>query len=67
MIVNGEKFNLSSIEKPYVLDKLILHFALSPQRVAIELNGELIQRSAYSKTSIGENDTVEIIHYVGGG
>ena len=67
MIVNGEKFELSALGSPSTLVNLIGYFKLSPQRVAVELNGDLIPRSVYDNTRLSESDIVEIIHYVGGG
>ncbi len=67
MTVNGEKFDFSAIrEEPFVA-ALVRSLGLSPERVAVELNGELIRRSAYTATALTESDQLEIIHYVGGG
>ena len=46
---------------------LVRQLGLSPERVAVELNGELLRRTAYAATKLTDNDTLEIIHYVGGG
>ncbi|HRP68852.1 MAG TPA: sulfur carrier protein ThiS [Turneriella sp.] len=67
MIVNGESLSLASVAKPHTLASLITHFSLAPQRVAVELNGALVPRNAYTTTTLNDNDTVELIHYVGGG
>ena len=66
MTVNGEKFDLNT-SAASTLAGLIAHFKLSPQRVAVELNGDLVPRGAYNDTRVAETDVVEIIHYVGGG
>lgn len=67
MMVNGEQFDYSRLAPDYDLLALLRHFALSPQRVAIELNGELLSRSQYAGQKLSETDQLEIIHYVGGG
>ena len=67
MTVNGEKFDFSAIAPDPVVAALIRHLGLAPERVAIELNGELLRRAAYSETALKENDSLEVIHYVGGG
>ncbi len=67
MTVNGEKFDLESLGNPSTLVNLIGYFKLSPQRVAVELNGDLIPRGVYDNTRLSQSDIVEIIHYVGGG
>jgi sulfur carrier protein len=67
MTVNGEKFDLETLGSPSTLVQLIGYFKLSPQRVAVELNGDLIPRGVYDNTRLSDADIVEIIHYVGGG
>lgn len=67
MTVNGEKFELSALGSASTLVALIGYYKLSPQRVAVELNGDLVPRTVYDQTRLAEGDTVEIIHYVGGG
>lgn len=66
MMVNGEKFDLATLEEAS-LPVLIRHLQLSPERVAVELNGDIIPRQAYPQTRLSTSDIVEIIHYVGGG
>jgi thiamine biosynthesis protein ThiS len=68
MMINGEKFDVNTLAaQDRTLVQLIRHLKLVPERVAIELNGNLVQRTLYDATSLSENDNVEIIHYVGGG
>lgn len=67
MMVNGEKYDLQALAPEFTLVALISKFGLSPQRVAVELNGELVPRGRYAEYRLGDNDQVEIIHYVGGG
>jgi thiamine biosynthesis protein ThiS len=35
--------------------------------VVVELNGQIIARSAFSTTAISAGDRIEIVHFVGGG
>lgn len=67
MTVNGEKFDFSAIAHEPVVAALIRHLGLSPERVAVELNGELLRRTSYATTALTERDSLEVIHYVGGG
>lgn len=67
MMVNGNTFDFSLIQARPLVTTLIEKLNLAPDRVAIELNGELLKRSAYSQATLSEKDQVEIIHYVGGG
>lgn len=67
MMVNGEMISLQAIGGDASLSALLGHMKLSPSRIAVELNGELIDRTAFATTQLNENDVLELIHYVGGG
>ena len=49
------------------LAALLDHLALPSQRVAVELNREVIRRSDWTNRKISEADKIEIVHFVGGG
>jgi sulfur carrier protein len=36
-------------------------------RVAVELNREIVPRAEWSKAALREGDKLEIVHFVGGG
>ncbi len=38
-----------------------------PERVAVEINGELVTRKRFEATMLNEGDTIEIVTFVGGG
>jgi sulfur carrier protein len=46
-----------------LLDELELH----PGMVVVELNREILERGAYGDVPVQEGDTVELVHFVGGG
>ncbi|MCE9524332.1 MAG: sulfur carrier protein ThiS [Alphaproteobacteria bacterium] len=64
LTVNGESHTLPG---PISLLGLIEHFGLEPRKVAIERNLEIVPRSVYADTQLGEGDRLEIVHFVGGG
>ncbi|MDO8289399.1 MAG: sulfur carrier protein ThiS [Parvibaculum sp.] len=64
LTVNGESHTLPA---PISLLGLIEHFGLEPRKVAIERNLEIVPRSVYAETQLGEGDRLEIVHFVGGG
>ncbi len=66
MIVNGLDFDLQTLKKPD-LTELLRHYDLNESRVAVEINGVILKKSDYPGTKLNENDTIEIIHFVGGG
>ena len=49
------------------LSQLIDHLRLSGRRVAVEVNGEIVPRSAYAARPLKENDVLEIVQAIGGG
>ena len=62
--VNGER---REVVEALSLSNLIDQLELSPQRIAIELNKEVVRRSNWNSIVLRENDRVEIVHFVGGG
>ena len=40
---------------------------LAERRVAVEVNGEIVPRSAHAVHALHEGDRVEIVHALGGG
>ncbi|MBX3267155.1 MAG: sulfur carrier protein ThiS [Acidobacteria bacterium] len=64
IILNGEK---KEIESEVTLDRLLDLFSLPKQRVAVELNKEVISRKDWEKTTVSSEDRIEVVHFVGGG
>jgi thiamine biosynthesis protein ThiS len=46
---------------------LIEQLALTPERVAVELNRDVVRRADWPDTRLADGDRVEIVHFVGGG
>lgn len=63
IILNGERCFVESQD----LQALLGELRLGGKRVAIELNLEIISRSAYPATRLREGDRVEIVQAIGGG
>ena len=61
--VNGETVATSPMS---VLDYLAT-LSIDPQRVAVELNLDILPKADYGTTMLKEGDRVEIVHFVGGG
>ncbi len=62
--LNGE---IKEINQPINLADLLEHFALPAERVAIELNKQVVRKKDWTATQINEADRIEVIHFVGGG
>lgn len=66
MTVNGKEIAFSEL-KNGTLSDLFEKFSLNPKAAAVEINGQIIEREKFAVQSLSENDTVEIIRFVGGG
>lgn len=64
ILVNGLPTEIA--DGLFVAD-LIEHLDLTGQRIAIEINEELVPRSQFGHHRLAPLDRVEIIHAVGGG
>jgi sulfur carrier protein len=62
--VNGET---KEVDEGATLQRLVEQLALAPDRLAVELNYEVIRRAEWPAVKLSEGDRVEIVHFVGGG
>ncbi len=49
------------------IEALLQQLQLADNQVAIELNGTIIPREAFSTTPLQQGDRLEIVRFVGGG
>jgi len=63
LTINGENRSLSA----ETLGMLVEQLGMKPDRVAIELNREIVPRAQWPQTSLHDGDRLEIVHFVGGG
>jgi len=63
--INGE--SRSFPDAPESLAALVAALALKPDRVAVELNREIVPRDRWPHTPLHDGDCLEIVHFVGGG
>lgn len=64
IVLNGTP---TEIADHSTLADLVAQLALTGQRLAIEVNAELVPRSTFANHLLAPQDQVEIIHAVGGG
>ena len=62
--LNGEKRRLPS---PLTVEGLIEELRLDRRKVAVERNEEIVPRSLYAQTALAPGDSLEIVHFIGGG
>jgi thiamine biosynthesis protein ThiS len=46
---------------------LLAELELHPGMVVVELNREILERDGYAGVPVREGDTLELVHFVGGG
>jgi len=63
LTINGK----TQIYSAETLEALVDQFGMKPDRVAIELNREIVPRERWPQTRLHDGDRLEIVHFVGGG
>jgi thiamine biosynthesis protein ThiS len=64
--INGDERSFDS-PLPFTLASLVESLGMKPDRVAIELNREIAPRNSWDEIQLKDGDTLEIVHFVGGG
>ena len=62
--VNGEP---RRIPGPASVADLLRHLQLDARTVVVELNRHIVRRPHLTETQLAEGDSVELVHFVGGG
>ncbi|MCP4591017.1 MAG: sulfur carrier protein ThiS [bacterium] len=62
--VNGQRKDIGSVD---TLGDLLRSLGIAVQRVAVEVNDELVNRTRFDTTRLAEADRIEIVTFVGGG
>ena len=64
IFINGEARELENgLTVAAMLDAL----EFPKQRVAIELNRQVVRKQEWESTLVSDNDRIEVVHFVGGG
>ena len=64
VFVNGES---KTCCEPSSVAQFIEKLGMKGDRVAVELNREIVPRAQWSETQLHDGDRLEIVHFVGGG
>ena len=64
LIINGDE---KSYPDALSLAELIEQLGMKGDRVAVELNREIVSRAQWPETRLNDGDKLEIVHFVGGG
>ena len=64
LVINGEErlFDIS-----LTLASLVEELGMKPDRVAVELNRNIVPRHQWPETKLADSDQLEIVQFVGGG
>ena len=65
LLINGEEREFAAPR--LTLAALVEQLGMKLDRVAIELNRDIVPRERWSATLLAEGDRLEIVHFVGGG
>jgi thiamine biosynthesis protein ThiS len=68
LTLNGESQVFQGpADGPLSLAGLLVTLGLDSRKVAVERNEEIVPRSRYSETWLASGDSLEIVHFIGGG
>jgi len=62
--INGDN---RDFDGPVSLHGLLEQLGMKGDRVAVELNREIVPRDQWATTTLKDGDRLEIVHFVGGG
>ena len=62
--INGK---IKTITKDSKLSEMLKNLKIQLNKVAIELNEEIIDKKKINKIKLRNNDKIEIVHFIGGG
>ena len=62
--LNGDTYEINDGTN---LIELLNKLKIKKNKVAVEVNGEIIESEKYTNLILNNNDKVEIVHFIGGG
>ena len=65
--INGEERDFGHSPDPLTLAALVEILGMKADRVAVELNRDIVPRDRWAATQLNEGDRLEVVHFVGGG
>lgn len=64
LIINGDSREFAD---GLTVSALVDELAMRGDRLAIELNRDIVPRARWTETTLKDGDRLEIVHFVGGG
>jgi sulfur carrier protein len=65
--INGEERDFTDVPPAFTLSGLVEKLGMKPDRVAVELNRDIVPRDRWAETTLNDGDRLEVVHFVGGG
>lgn len=65
--INGGDRDFTGSPAPFTLAALVEALGMKADRVAVELNRDIVPRDRWAETHLTDGDCLEIVHFVGGG
>ena len=62
--LNGDPYEINDETN---LNELLNKLKIQKNKVAIEVNGEIVEKNKYPNLILNKDDKVEIVHFIGGG
>jgi sulfur carrier protein len=62
--LNGSKLELKN---KHTIHALLKRYKIDSKKIAVELNGKIINRNKYKIVYVKNKDKIEIVHFIGGG
>ena len=62
--INGK---VKDVEDNSKLSSIIENLKIPLQKVAIELNNEIVDKKKLNNINLKKNDKIEVVHFIGGG
>jgi sulfur carrier protein len=67
LVINGQNRSFDNLTPPVTLAQAIAAMDLKGDRIAVEHNGQIVQRASWADTPVALGDRLEVVHFVGGG
>ena len=63
LTINGKEYELNG----KTVAEALAEIGYGEQRVAVELNEDIVPKAKYGETVLSDGDSVEVVRFVGGG
>jgi sulfur carrier protein len=67
LTLNGTERSFDDLGEQPGVSALVAALGFRADRVALELNGEILPRAEWPETPLKSGDSIELVHFVGGG